>query len=844
MLNRELQRWMMNNHFQESDLTAENEIERTNNNVFFPIVGPAAEKTVNELFEQHTVSPSEDNDEQINGLAIKKEEQPIEESFFHFVVQSASKKEDEITQSQDEVHDELDSELEAEKKEQPIEVLFLHADALPASEEIETIPLQNEDHDELDSELEAEKKEQPIEVLFLHAEALPASEEIEPTPPQDEDQDEHVSELEAEKKEQPIEVLFLHTDALPASEEAETTPPQNEDHDELLFNVAALVTSKEAETIPLQNEDKDALVSGLAAEEKEQSNDELLFNVAALVTSKEAEAIPLQNEDKDALVSGLAAEEKEQPIEESFFHVAALSASEEVENTQPQDEGHDEIFSDLITGEKEHSIEKLFSYDVALSTNSVFVDNSDETMVDLSSQSQQVLLSQSDEETSYNEPLLLTKESESTPVQENDKGDLFDALSSNEASIVETRENLSKNHVDSCSRIKEAANDDRSDINTTKEAVKSEDLATLSGEELYRSYEEKKARAAAFAEEYRESQKLISEQNGKIRKRNIIWLGFGFISVFVLTISTVLFFYFGITEDQPNGYNSSIIAGTSSDNNSNGLEAMASGSNDLNSTSSDIANQNEESNNDVLDLENKIKTTGEVVASGLEQNERTAEAESKDLIVINIPDDKEKADIKDTINNMKTASNKTVRASKPASVMRRATITGNKRVNYRSPVNSAENSSQRDVRLSQNRVFSYIESERYFEAINLAKSNLERNPKDRLSFFSLGIAFYATLDFQGATKAFSACLTINKPNLPDFLVEELDSDKSLEDLFINYPGVESLIRSVELNPQDKSLYLNIFLSNLQSEKPIESSEIFDAISSHAEKHGSNRGRYN
>jgi tetratricopeptide (TPR) repeat protein len=118
---------------------------------------------------------------------------------------------------------------------------------------------------------------------------------------------------------------------------------------------------------------------------------------------------------------------------------------------------------------------------------------------------------------------------------------------------------------------------------------------------------------------------------------------------------------------------------------------------------------------------------------------------------------------------------------------------------------SAENSIMQDA------IFSAIRNERYIDAINFLKGNLEKNSKDRLSFFYLGLTFYASSDFSGATRAFYACLNLDSHGLPDFLVEEFDSAESLENLYINYPGVELLIKSVELNPRDKSLYLNLFL---------------------------------
>jgi tetratricopeptide (TPR) repeat protein len=639
-------------------------------------------------------------------------------------------------------------------------------------------------------------------------------------------------------------------------------------NEKLFFPIVGLTTANKANGFPLippKRRDEYGHTNVLTTVYKERSDD-LSFPVATLITVKKAIEAP------DELPVVLMRKKTEKD-DELYFPVAVLAISEKA----------DEISELHIPSEGGRLEEIVLESSISEESFIKIID-------DISYQ--QNILPQSEEAHSYNEPLSAIKEE--IAAQESDIGGLIDRQNIEEDSVsveaeessdrvhdesgshnVEaigedtngTKETSDQVHDGSSSHKTEAANEDVKETVVPDEPVKSENIDLISDEELARSYEEKKERAAAFAEEYRNSRKLILEHNGKIRKNHIIWLGAGFVSVLILTIACVLFFY-SRREDPAAHFNPAIIARDNVDRNADDLVVHVSDSDDLSGKSFDIAA------NDFVD---GSKTSDEVISSDLGKIAFIAEAEkpslssdagvdqtnmkntassgspSIDIIIAYNTGDKEKTAAQKIVNRLKEISNVTTRAAVTANETRKMPVINTAKLNtdrkattdvhstsVGSPVKSTKAYSSISVDSTQNSALTAIKNERYIEAIELSKGNLERNPNDRLSFFSLGVALYATLDFSGAAKAFYACLTLDSHILPDFMVEEFDSTESLENLFINYPGVESLIRSVELNPQNKSLYLNLFLSNLKSESPRETSEIYYAILNHAEKLGLNK----
>ena len=638
-------------------------------------------------------------------------------------------------------------------------------------------------------------------------------------------------------------------------------------NDNLFFPVVGLTTTKKAneifeQHIPSINIRTDELISDLTKEKKEQQNEILFFPVAALATAKRIE----QN------IPPLSKEEKERQNEYLFFPVAAIAAAEKTndifERHIPLEAKEaDDIFERRHAPEDNGQEEFIFE--------SIILEDSFKKIInDLSSQTQQNLTSQNEENYSNVEPLLAIEEE--AAAQGSDKVDLLSSLYIEENfSSVKTQESLDQAKDESNSLTTETTSEVKIETIIHDEPKKNENLADLTEDELSRAYEEKKARAAAFAEEYRKSREEIIEHNGKIRKNHILWLGLSFICVLVLTIASVLYFLSEKTMEPARDFDPSIFISNIIDKNADDFEDIVLDSNYLNSISSDNESRFEESEDiAVFGVTEGSRLSDSVVSSDLGQSAYVAKSEdsinqsgvinivssepvSIDFIIVERIDNDRRPVNKNTGNNVKSKVNETVRISRTAERMTGTTsetaksseidsVKVNRMVSSRvysrnisPPVRSTEKYSRKGVDSTQNNIFSAIKSERYHEAINLSKINLERNPKDRLSFYSLGIALYAISDFSGATRAFYNCLAFDSPNLPAFMVEEFDSAESLENLYINYPGVESLIRSVEINPKDKSLYLNLFLSNIKSEKPRENSEIYYAIYNHAERHGSN-----
>ena len=731
MLNKDLQRWMTDDYFRNTDLTIENSREWTNENLFFPVVGLTIAKNVNEIFEQHIKSKSKTPDELLRVFATEKKEQQNEILFFPVAAEAAAKKSNDV----------FEQHIKSESKAT----------------------------DELMNDITTKKKEQQNEILF--------------------------------------------------------------------FPVAVEAAAKKTNEVFEQH-------------------------------------TPSEMKKADELINNLMKEEKGQPYEKLFLPVAALAVAKD----------DNEIFKRRQTSEDGSHEEFIFESIVQKESIKNIIN-------ELSSQSQRSILSPIVEESSYNEPLLAVEEE--TDFQESGKGEQFNSskmkgnlnsISANEGIRSDVSDESSEQAQDEKyiyksemnSEVKsETINDEKSKTIIHDEPEKNKKSDEISEDELIRAYEEKKARAAAFAEEYRKSRKEIIEHNGKIRKNHIMWLGLGFICIVVLTISSVLYFFSEKVMEPARGFNPSVLISIDDSVNTHGFVAKVSDSDGFNSMSFVAESKNEESKDiSVYGFVNGSKSPDGVVSSdfgktvfnansgklsfssqddinhSVDNNVVSPVPTSTDIVIADRIDNKKKAIQKGSGNSMRVKANDTGRTVRTVNEARKTTAVNSAKVNRKvapmvyvkntsSPAEYREEYSYRGVDSTQESIFSAIRNERYIEAINMSKINLERNPKDRLSFYSLGIALYATSDFPGATRAFYACLAFDSPNLPGFMVEEFDSAESLENLYVNYPDVESLIRSVEINPRDKSLYLNLFLSNIKSERPRDTSEIFYVIYNHAERHGSN-----
>jgi tetratricopeptide (TPR) repeat protein len=477
--------------------------------------------------------------------------------------------------------------------------------------------------------------------------------------------------------------------------------------------------------------------------------------------------------------------------------------------------------------------------------------SSEDSMGVLSIESEQNSFTQDEE----NESLFTLTPEEKTDIRENDRI----GLNVDEGLTTVEYKDISVEVSNELSR-EETISDWKNDAHNPVKTDTEEKPTSVPEDKTFRVHEEKKARANSFTEEYLKSREMISEQTKKMKKKQLVWLGISFISLFVLTVAGVIYFFSG-TINTLNNNKPPIVISRSNDNNSSDSVINEAISDNANSSISD----NERFDGIVDAIKDSIKLNT-VVASVLEQSNRDAESTDSslvsedsaaktiaqsiassdsvnlDTIIVGNISDKGEPIQKGTSSGTMQAS---AQAGNTTSAIRKTTvdpartiekpIARSNRQSMGSPARSARADSPVRIDLTKDRIFSAIKDERYTEAIELSKSNLEKNTSDRLSFFFLGVAFYASSDYTGATRAFYACLNLDSPSLPDFLVEEFDSIESLENLFINYPGVDLLIRSVELNPQDKSLYLNLLLSNLKSEKPMETSVIYNAVLNHAQK---------
>ena len=638
-------------------------------------------------------------------------------------------------------------------------------------------------------------------------------------------------------------------------------------NEDLSFPVVSIANTKKTNEILKQiinakNNAPDSFHNGLTTERTEQANDDSSFLVAAVERRKKADEASKQrdiveNEAPDEFFNGSSTEIKEQSSEDQSFLVAAVAAKKADEASKQRDivenEAPDEFFNASST-----QIEAQSSEGTSFEIISIISGDSSEERIDfLSSQTEQDSLSQSEE----NESLFTLALEEKTDIAEDDKIDQFEGISS-----VETQEIL-VDIQDELNRA-ETISDEKSDVRIPPSAEKEEKTTPSTEDEILRAREEKRARANAFTEEYLKSREMITKQSSKMRKKQLVWFSVGFVSLFTLTIVTVLFFFRG-TIDTTIGQKLPIVISKNNDDNSSGSVINEAASNSANSYASDdgkfnvVIDASDDSNAlntfiaSVLGQSwqgagsiDSLNTSEDNIEKIAEQNIASSDSVDVGVIIVENAINKEKPIPKEAPSGITQASAET---KKTASATRRTTVNPPRtsggtatrtatRASSQSMGSSARSTrvtSQTAIDLTQNRIFSAIKDERYFEAIDLSKSNLEKNSKDRLSFFFLGVAYYASSDFSGATRAFYACLNLDSPGLPDFLVEEFDSAESLESLFINYPGVDLLIRSVELNPQDKSLYLNLLLSNLKSEKPMLASEIYNAVLNHAQKRGLN-----
>ena len=440
---------------------------------------------------------------------------------------------------------------------------------------------------------------------------------------------------------------------------------------------------------------------------------------------------------------------------------------------------------------------------------------------------------------------LLTPEEEASTWKDY-KGALFDEYNNRETTIDKPKDD-----------VKIPQHKIENEFKASKETSEDEGLGF--------SYRNRKS-GATLADEYRESERHFSEQSGTARKKRLILLGLCLFLLIALIAASIPFIKSKVSDKIIiDTLNKSLI---SPDIDKNAY------SKDVKTLSSDISpdvgSGYEEPNSITItdpngteripdksisfDLSQDAVVLGSVksplVSGDSEQamgksnvvNVITVSADSPDIIGIRKNEGQRNASANEArkttsevkprkrpANNTRRASNGYSRTSAPISV----------RVGSSSPITFTGKELPTGADTAQEKIYSAIRSMNYIEAANLSKSSLEYNSTDKYSFFSLGLALYSMSDFSGATAAFYTCLKFNDSQLPNYLVEEFDSGEHLKNTYIDYPGIDLIIRAVELNPQNKSLYVNLFLSNLKSEKPRLASEIYQAVLNHAKKHGSN-----
>lgn len=405
----------------------------------------------------------------------------------------------------------------------------------------------------------------------------------------------------------------------------------------------------------------------------------------------------------------------------------------------------------------------------------------------------------------------------------------------------------------------------------------------------------KKMHAAALAEEYRKNKRIVSEQAGRMRKRRLIWLGIVLFLLVVSIVASVSYFSsaksdskvdpdlnksvsgtdgnVGIVHSPDVGIPASDMISISPDvegkyevsediavfvsEDINGAE-----SDDLSLISEDISseagNQNAASSGEVKavnasapdinetlvaeDNNATIVTAGENKNTTIETEIIATEAEISATETKQTTNESKKTTIE--TNKKANETKNTTNASKKATITKPVATVEKAPAKAGSQTSPSVKSTGKElaggVDLTKDKAYSAIKSKQYTDAISLSQGNLEKNPNDKFSFYSLGLALYATSNFSGATEAFFTCLRFSDPRLPDYMVEQFDSAENLKNLSANYPGVDLLIRAVDLNPKNKSLYINLFLSNLKSEKPRAASEIYSAVLNHAKKHSSDK----
>ena len=595
------------------------------------------------------------------------------------------------------------------------------------------------------------------------------------------------------------------------------------------------------------------LFNRLSTEEKEQTNKNLFLPVANLASVKKANEAHEQNisaEDRSLieLVSENSIKNNADGLPRSegiFFPIAA-----NIYTTQS-----DDMYFPVTARVDAPRSENVFFPVSILASLDKESDIPTETEIEDDEPSKSILYIQNEDELTYDK--LISIPDEETVEWKDYKEDQFNGFYIEEKTDpVETEDNLVQSTDESDSNKQETVDDSKSNVHIPQEPDKKDEVPRgFSDDEIMRAYEDRKARMAALEEEYRESQRIISEQIAGKGKKVLVWVGSGLVFLFALMIASLLLFYSGETD--PN------------------IDLYTSASNNLSSTNVavSISEDNAETTNGKISSSLEQNTVSSVTPESSQvtaQNVISSEPANRETITVGNRETKEQYtpavtgnDARRTTDSVRAegrtparATNvtppvqtaRTTRVAPPVQTARATRVAPSvqpaRAAHAAPPVQPTRAAPAQPARAyshyTQDEIFSAIRNEKYADAINLSKRNLERNPKDRLSFFSLGVAYYASSDFNGATRAFYACLTLDRPALPKFMVEEFDTNESLRKLFINYPEVELLIRAVELNPQDKPLYLNLFLSSLKSENPRDNSDIYYAILRHANKHGTNK----
>ena len=472
-----------------------------------------------------------------------------------------------------------------------------------------------------------------------------------------------------------------------------------------------------------------------------------------------------------------------------------------------------------------------------------FSEYKDETV--LSSQADSLL---SEEDVSLNKSLLTPEEKAST--WKDYKGILFDELNNRETTF-DKNDDL---------EVKIPQHQIEDNFEVSKET---------SEDEIFGYTYRNRKNGVVLAEEYRKGERQFSEQSGMIRKKRFILLGLCLFLLIALIAASIPFFKPEVSKKIIDKTLNKSVLSPDIDKNAYSTDVRIP-SFDPNRISPDVESRDEESGNSIItDPDDTERVTVESISSVLSQDAVVLESDKLPLIAGDSEQsaDQSKAvavitasannpDITETKKNdrqRKVSANEARKTTSEAKTRKRPandTKRASNEVSRTTTFLSARAVSSTPIRLtgkelpkgadaSQERIYSAIRSMNYDEAVNLSKGNLEKDPTDKLSFFSLGLALFSASDFSGATEAFYTCLKFNDSRLPDYMVEEFDSGEHLKNTYINYPGIDLIIRAVELNPQSKSLYVNLFLSNLKSENPRLASEIYQAVLNHAKKHGSN-----